>query len=64
MASAHEHLAKAASEIQHKRAAVIPTIDFTVHTLDDGTTVHTNERVVKEVLGPFVLPIHTLSDLS
>lgn len=26
---------------------VVPTIDFTQHTMDDGRVVHTQERVVK-----------------
>lgn len=47
MATASAHLAKAMSQIQHKK--VIPTIDFSTHQLEDGTTVSTQERVVKEV---------------
>lgn len=47
MASAQQaHMAKAVSQIQQKKA--IPTIDFTVHHLDDGSTVSTQERVIKE----------------
>lgn len=47
MASAQQaHMAKAVSQIQQKK--VIPTIDFTVHHLDDGSAVNTQERVVKE----------------
>jgi serine/threonine-protein phosphatase 2B catalytic subunit len=26
---------------------MVPTIDFTTHTMDDGRVVHTQERVVK-----------------
>ena len=48
MATAQQaHLAKAVSQIQQKKP--IPTIDFTIHHLEDGTTVSTQERVVKEV---------------
>ncbi|KAJ3055336.1 3',5'-cyclic-nucleotide phosphodiesterase (PDEase) (3':5'-CNP) [Rhizophlyctis rosea] len=32
----------------------IPLIDFSVHTLEDGTTVSTKERVVKDVAAPAV----------
>lgn len=31
---------------------VVPEIDFTLHTTDDGTTVSTQERVVKDVQAP------------
>jgi len=34
---------------------VVPTIDFTQHTMDDGRVVNTQERVVKEVQAPAVL---------
>ncbi|BFZ60022.1 3',5'-cyclic-nucleotide phosphodiesterase (PDEase) (3':5'-CNP) [Saitoella coloradoensis] len=33
-------------------APVIPTIDFTQHTMDDGTVVSTRERVVKDTQAP------------
>lgn len=49
MATQQAHFAKAVSQIQHKKV-VIPTIDFSHHQLDDGTTVSTQERVVKEVI--------------
>lgn len=33
----------------------LPEIDFTLHTLDDGSIVSTQERVVKEVQAPAFL---------
>ncbi|RUS13519.1 Metallo-dependent phosphatase-like protein [Endogone sp. FLAS-F59071] len=30
----------------------VPTIDFSVHTMDDGAVVSTKDRVVKDVQGP------------
>jgi serine/threonine-protein phosphatase 2B catalytic subunit len=41
------HFKKAMELAQHKQP--VPQIDFTVHQLDDGNTVSTQERVVKEV---------------
>lgn len=49
-----------ASNVQKQRAAFaalqnkppIPTIDFTVHTMDDGQVVSTQGRVVKDVQAP------------
>ncbi|RUP19264.1 Metallo-dependent phosphatase-like protein [Jimgerdemannia flammicorona] len=37
-------------KLQNK--APVPTIDFSVHTMDDGAVVSTRERVIKEVQGP------------
>ncbi|KAG9001275.1 3',5'-cyclic-nucleotide phosphodiesterase (PDEase) (3':5'-CNP) [Tulasnella sp. JGI-2019a] len=54
MATASQHLAKAMSQIQQKK--VIPKIDFSTHQLEDGTTVSTQERVVKEIQAPAMLP--------
>jgi serine/threonine-protein phosphatase 2B catalytic subunit len=31
---------------------VVPEIDFTQHTLEDGTSVNTRERIVKDVRRP------------
>lgn len=42
----------ALSAVRNKAASPIPTIDFTVHVQEDGTTVSTTERVVKEVQAP------------
>lgn len=33
------------SKAQNKQA--VPEIDFTIHTMDDGTTVSTLDRVIK-----------------
>jgi high-affinity K+ transport system ATPase subunit B len=41
------HLKKAIEQVQHKQP--VPHIDFTIHQLDDGNTVSTQERVIKEV---------------
>ncbi|KAG8885922.1 3',5'-cyclic-nucleotide phosphodiesterase (PDEase) (3':5'-CNP), partial [Tulasnella sp. 403] len=54
MASAQAHLAKAVSQIQQKKTK--PSFDFTIHTMDDGTSVSTQERVVKEVQAPAMQP--------
>ncbi|KAE9391727.1 serine/threonine-protein phosphatase 2B catalytic subunit A1 [Gymnopus androsaceus JB14] len=44
------HLARAIEQITVKPP--IPDIDFTQHTLDDGSTVSTQERVIKDVQAP------------
>jgi len=44
---------RAIKEIQGRRAA--PDIDFTQHQLENGITVSTQERVIKEVLSPLPL---------
>lgn len=41
--------------IQHKKP--LPTIDFSVHTLDDGTQVSTKERFCKDVQPPAWEPL-------
>ncbi|TDL24459.1 Metallo-dependent phosphatase [Rickenella mellea] len=43
---------RAMAQIKEKAAVVVPEIDFSQHTLDDGSTVSTQERVVKEVQAP------------
>ncbi len=40
-------LERAIYEIQHR--AEVPELDFTQHQLDNGYTISTRERVVKEV---------------
>jgi serine/threonine-protein phosphatase 2B catalytic subunit len=50
MTSAQAHLARAIHQIQDK--APIPEIDFTQHQLEDGNTISTQERVVKDVQAP------------
>ena len=47
MSSTKQQLQRAAAEISGRVA--IPDIDFTQHRLDDGSTVSTQERVIKEV---------------
>lgn len=42
----------ALSAVRNRAAQPPPTIDFSVHVQDDGTTVSTTERVVKEVQAP------------
>lgn len=49
--SRRQHTAAAISQIRN-RSTVIPTIDFTVHVQDDGTTVSTTERIIKDVQAP------------
>jgi hypothetical protein len=44
---------RAIKEIQVRRPA--PDIDFTQHQLENGITVSTQERVIKEVLSPLPL---------
>ncbi|KAH9983797.1 serine/threonine protein phosphatase calcineurin catalytic subunit Ppb1 [Russula compacta] len=43
-------LERAIYEIQHR--ATVPELDFTQHQLDNGYTISTRERVVKEVQAP------------
>jgi serine/threonine-protein phosphatase 2B catalytic subunit len=47
MSSAKAHIERAINQIQDK--GPIPTIDFTQHQLEDGNTISTQERVVKDV---------------
>lgn len=44
------HFKKALEQVQYKQP--VPQIDFTLHQLDDGNTVSTQERVIKEVSLP------------
>lgn len=44
------HFKKAIELARHKQP--VPHIDFTIHQLDDGNTVSTQERVIKEVQAP------------
>lgn len=52
MDKARQQTEAALSQIRNKQ--IIPTIDFTVHVQDDGTTVSTTERIIKEVQCPAV----------
>ena len=61
MAGKNTQLERAIKEIQGRRPA--PDIDFTQHQLENGFTVSTQERVVKEVLPSFPLThAYTLTD--
>ncbi|GJJ68315.1 serine/threonine-protein phosphatase 2B catalytic subunit [Entomortierella parvispora] len=52
-AAAREAQAQAAlRNLQHKKP--VPEIDFTIHTMDDGTTASTLERYSKDVQAPAV----------
>ncbi|KAH7882324.1 Metallo-dependent phosphatase-like protein [Phlebopus sp. FC_14] len=44
------HVDKAIEQIQHKKPA--SDIDFTQHLLEDGNTISTQERVIKDVQAP------------
>jgi serine/threonine-protein phosphatase 2B catalytic subunit len=46
---------RAIKEIQGRRTT--QDIDFTQHQLENGLTVNTQERVVKEVLSPYPEPM-------
>ncbi|QRV81821.1 protein phosphatase 3, catalytic subunit [Ceratobasidium sp. AG-Ba] len=46
------HLVKALDQIKNKEKDKLADIDFTVHTLEDGTVVSTQERAVKDVQAP------------
>ncbi|CZT50438.1 phosphoprotein phosphatase 3-alpha catalytic chain [Rhynchosporium secalis] len=48
------HLDNAVRAMQTKKPA--PTIDFTLHTMEDGTQVNTQERVCKDVQAPAMHP--------
>ena len=43
----HTRMVNALSQIQNKKP--VPEIDFTIHKLEDGNTISTQERVIKEV---------------
>jgi hypothetical protein len=47
MSATQKHIEKAIGQIQHKEP--LPEIDFTQHQLENGFTISTQERVVKEV---------------
>lgn len=50
MTATQRHIEKAIGQIQHKEP--LPEIDFTQHQLENGFTISTQERVVKEVQAP------------
>lgn len=49
MASPTTQTANAIAAIRNKNSIPVPEIDFTQHTLENGETVSTTERVVKDV---------------
>lgn len=49
MTSPTTQTANAIAAIRNKGSMPVPEIDFTVHTLENGDTVSTTERVVKDV---------------
>jgi hypothetical protein len=49
MASPTTQTANAIRAITNKHSIPVPEIDFTQHTLENGETVSTTERVVKDV---------------
>lgn len=49
MTSSNTQHANAIAAITNRSNNVIPEIDFTQHTLENGEVVSTNERVVKDV---------------
>ncbi|KAF1928284.1 serine/threonine-protein phosphatase 2B catalytic subunit [Didymella exigua CBS 183.55] len=50
----HSYMDNAIRAVQQKKP--IPEIDFTLHTMEDGTQVSTQERVCKDVQAPAFLP--------
>lgn len=50
--NSHVQLQRALQQIQKKDKEPAPLIDFTIHQLEDGNTISTQERVVKEVQAP------------
>lgn len=47
MSGTKAHIERAIHQIQDKPP--VPEIDFTLHQLEDGNTISTQERVVKDV---------------
>ena len=60
MSATQKHIEKAIGQIQHKDP--LPEIDFTQHTMEDGSSVSTQERVIKDVSGAFLA--HSLPSYS
>jgi serine/threonine-protein phosphatase 2B catalytic subunit len=50
MTTSRAHLVRAIEKIQDKQP--VPDIDYTQHLLEDGNTISTQERVVKDVQAP------------
>jgi len=49
MASPNTQTANAVRAIKERANLVVPEIDFTVHELENGDIVRTDQRVVKDV---------------
>jgi serine/threonine-protein phosphatase 2B catalytic subunit len=47
-----KHTKAALSAVRNRSNLPPPTIDFTVHVQDDGSSVSTKERIIKEVQAP------------
>lgn len=54
----YEQTRKAIDAIQNK--SPIADIDFTIHAMEDGTEVSTQERVCRGIDSPFASPLLTL----
>jgi hypothetical protein len=50
-----EQIQRAIAQVSDRAPAVAPEIDFTVHLLEDGTSVSTQERMIKDVCHVFVI---------
>ena len=52
MTSTQTHIQRVVQQIQDKPP--LPEIDFTQHRLEDGNTISTQERVVKDVCSDII----------
>ena len=60
-----EKYAKAIEQISGRdKKENIPEIDFTQHTLEDGSTINTQERVIKDVRAFLPFPAFPLFSTS
>lgn len=62
MSNAQAHIERAINQIQDKPP--IPEIDFTQHQLEDGNTISTQERVVKDVRRVYFLALLILAHIE
>lgn len=46
------HIQRAITQISERKPNQVPEMDFTLHTLDDGSEISTQERVIKDVQAP------------
>lgn len=49
MSNGQTQIERAIGQIKTAYKGVVPEIDFSQHTLEDGSTVNTQERVIKDV---------------